>query len=386
MRSTVTTFVVITFTLLGLFYAYLGRRLFAFGWPSSRPLAWALLAVPFALVLAMPLLFYLRSRDPQHAAPEALFYVVYIAMSFLSALFTVTVLRDLGLLLPGSDVLRSAGAVKLLLVTALVLTLWGYGSAYRSPIVKRLEIPMAGLPSAFDGYRVVLLSDLHIGPTINRSFVERIVKIANTLDADLAVMPGDVADSPPEHLRDETAALAELKTKDGRFYTTGNHEYYWNGPGWISEMARLGWTPLVNKNQVVRRGDAALVVAGVTDPTAFRMTPSDAPNFRRALSGAPENAAVLWLAHQPAAAEEAAPLSRGLMVAGHTHGGQFFPWNLAIHLFHKRPRGLYTLGPKGRLALYVSPGTGHWGPPSRLGVPAEITLLTLRTPPSAKNP
>jgi hypothetical protein len=338
------------------------------------------LALPFLLVLTMPFLFYLRSRNPAHAAPDAVFIVVYLAMSFMSALLTVTVLRDLGILFPGTEALKSAGATKLLLAAALVLTGWGYFEAYRPPGVKRLEVRVPGLPAAFDGYRVVLMSDLHVGPTLDRSFIERVVNITNTLEADLVAMPGDIADGQPERLRAETAPLSEVRAKDGRFFVTGNHEYYWNGPAWISEMARLGWTPLVNENRIVRRGDSVLVVAGVTDPTAFRMTPSDAPNFRRALSNAPENPTVLWLAHQPAAAAEAAPLSRGLMVSGHTHGGQFFPWNLAIHLFHRRPRGLYTVGPEGNFALYVTPGTGHWGPPNRLGVPAEITLRILRKP------
>jgi hypothetical protein len=263
-------------------------------------------------------------------------------------------------------------------LAALVLTVWGYVEAHRIPCIRTVEVAIADLPASFDGYKVVLISDLHIGPTIGRTFLGRVKDAVNSLQPDMVLLPGDLADGIPEALRDRMAALSEIQARDGRFYTTGNHEYYWGAPEWIAEMQRLGWTTLINAHRVVEHPDGPLVVAGVTDPTAFRMTPLDAPNFLKALSGAPRGAPVLWLAHQPAAAFEAAPLAPGLMVSAHTHGGQCFPWNLLIHVFQPFVQGLYRVTDDGRFSIYVNPGTGYWGPPNRLGVRSEITLLILR--------
>lgn len=388
-RSSFLSFTILFTALVILLYAYLGRRLFSFGWPHSR-WGWWFLAVLFFFSYLMPFFLFWRTRQPsQVAAPDLLFWVVYLSMSLVSEILTVVVLRDLLFLLakggawaspatlgawPGA--LETSLVSRLLLSIALLLTALGLFQAHRAPAIKRVEISIAGLPEAFDGYKVALLSDLHVGPTIKKPFVAQAVSIVNSLQPDLVALPGDVPDGTASSLGGDVSPLAEMKAKDGLFYTTGNHEYYWGADAWISKMRELGWTVLNNEHRIIQRGSSSLVVAGITDSTAVHMDPPNAPNGIQALEGTPTNTVVLWLSHQPRGVRQVAHLRNGLMLSGHTHDGQFFPWTLALKLFEPYEKGLYRVGD---VDLYVTPGTGYWGPPNRLGTRSEITLLTLRS-------
>ena len=243
-----------------------------------------------------------------------------------------------------------------------VLAFIGFLQA-RRPRVVSLEIPKGP-----NGYRIVQWSDVHIGPTIQRSFVESLVRRTNALNADAIVITGDLIDGHLEDLRDAIAPIADLRARDGVFVVTGNHEYYWRASEWVKEFARLGMTFLKNEHRVVRDG---LVIAGVTDP-AGRYTHKT--NLAAALAGAPEEAFRVLLAHRPQVADAASRHGVDLQLSGHTHGGQFFPFNLLIRWFQPVVAGLHRVG---ETLLYVSRGTGYWGPPSRLGVGGEITLITL---------
>jgi len=156
---------------------------------------------------------------------------------------------------------------------------------------------------------------------------------------------------------------------------TGNHEYYWDPEGLIAKMRELGFTPLLNENAALKIGESRLLVAGVTDPMGAAMTPAQKPDVSRAAHSDEKADLRILLAHRPDASTEAEPLGFDLQFSGHTHAGQFFPFSLLIGLEHRYSRGLYR---HGRMQVYVNPGTGFWGPPNRLGVPAEITLATLR--------
>jgi hypothetical protein len=265
-----------------------------------------------------------------------------------------------------SDLLRIVMARRLparyTLGIAAVLALIGFLQA-RRPRVVSIDIP-----SDLDGYRIVQWSDVHIGPTIQRCFVESLVRRTNALDADAVVITGDLIDGHVEDLRDAIAPLQNLRARDGVFVVTGNHEYYWRASEWVKEFARLGMTFLKNEHRVVRDG---LVIAGVTDP-AGRYTHTS--NLKAALDGAPRDAFRVLLAHRPQVANAASRNGVDLQLSGHTHGGQFFPFNLLIRWFQPVVAGLHRVG---ETLLYVSRGTGYWGPPSRLGVGGEITLITL---------
>ncbi|HVG23897.1 MAG TPA: metallophosphoesterase [Thermoanaerobaculia bacterium] len=256
-----------------------------------------------------------------------------------------------------------------ILAAAGALTLVGVVQA-RCPRVRNVTVPIDDLPPELDGYRIVQWSDVHVGPTIRRAFVESLVARTNALDADAVVITGDLVDGYADDLREEVQPMRGLRPRDGVFYVTGNHEYYWRASEWIPLLQSLGLDFLKNEHRVLRGG--RLVIAGVTDPVG-RYTHKQDPD--RALAGAPAGAVKVLLSHRPQTAEAASRLGAHLQLSGHTHGGQFFPFNLFIHRFQPIAKGLHRVG---RTWLYVNRGTGYWGPPTRLAVGGEITVIELR--------
>jgi predicted MPP superfamily phosphohydrolase len=238
-----------------------------------------------------------------------------------------------------------------------------------------VTVPIANLPRALHGFSIAQISDLHVGATIKRAFVERIVARVNALDADLIAVTGDLVDGSVLQLSSHTAPLAGLTARHGAFFVTGNHEYYSGERAWTAEIRRLGLTVLKNQHVVLRHDGASLVLAGVTDYTAQHFDPAQGSDPVAALRGAPLDAgAKILLAHQPSSATAAAGAGFDLQISGHTHGGQFWPWNLFVGYFQPFTSGLNRLK---TLWVYVSRGTGYWGPPNRFLVPAEITRIRL---------
>jgi predicted MPP superfamily phosphohydrolase len=154
---------------------------------------------------------------------------------------------------------------------------------------------------------------------------------------------------------------------------TGNHEYYWDAPGLVQKVRELGFTALINENRIVQVGSAKILIAGITDPMG-QMLSGHAPDINKATRSSESTEFKIFLSHRPDAYLQSEPRGFDLQFSGHTHSGQYFPFNLLIGFFHKYSRGLYR---HGHLWVYVNPGTGYWGPANRFGVPAEITLLTL---------
>jgi predicted MPP superfamily phosphohydrolase len=214
-----------------------------------------------------------------------------------------------------------------------------------------------------------------VGATIKRRYVEAIVEAVNELDADIVAVTGDVVDGSVEELSSHTEPLSKLKGRHGAFFVTGNHEYYSGAHAWIAEFRRLGLKVLLNEHVVVTHRGTPVVVAGVTDYSSHHITDEHRSDPAAAIAGAPSGAAArILLAHQPRSAAAAAAVGFDLQLSGHTHGGQFWPWNLFVRLQQPFTAGLHRLN---RLWVYVSRGTGYWGPPNRMGIPSEITLLRL---------
>jgi len=306
----------------------------------------------------------------------------YLAMGYTSSLFVFTLLRDL--LLGADQALRwalgwspsealaglSAAAVPLL---ALAASLLGLYLAQRIPPVRRVDVALEGLPEALHGFTIAQISDLHVGPTIRSGFVEAVVARTNALEAHLIALTGDLVDGSVAALNTHTAPLGRLRARHGVFTVTGNHEYYSGANDWVAEYDRLGLNVLQNRHVRIDHEGASLILAGITDYAAHHILPEHRSDPDAALAGAPPGLRVL-LAHQPRSAPAAAAAGAQLMLAGHTHGGQFFPWRWAVPLQQPFISGLHRLG---ALTLYISRGTGYWGPPKRLGAPSEISLLRL---------
>ncbi len=250
----------------------------------------------------------------------------------------------------------------------------GLGQAVKGPRVVEVTVPVRGLPPGLRGLRIAQISDLHVGSTIRHREVARVVRRTLALKPDLIAVTGDLADGDAVRLAPHVAPLATLSAPLGVYYVPGNHEYYWDAPAWIAKTEELGFIPLINQNRVVSRGGAQLLVGGIPDESGGAFVPGHRPDARRAAATDGGADFRLLLAHRPDGVPAAARAGFDLQLSGHTHGGQFFPANLFIPLFHRYSRGLAR---HGKMWVYVNPGTGYWGPAHRFAVPSEITLLTL---------
>ena len=347
--------------------------------------------------LLMPL-GLLGSRVFKQPWADRMSWVGLLLMGLFSSLFVLTALRDVALLVltlankalpwqvPLAEVSRlSAAAVPLL---AFGVTVVGFFNARRTPAVVHVDVPIQGLPSALQGFTLAQISDIHVGPTIKQAYLQRIVRKVNTLGADVVAITGDLVDGSVAALAAHVAPLAQLQSRHGTFFVTGNHEYYSGAQAWVAELRRLGLTVLLNEHVVLHHGSArgsdaqddsqtmaALVLAGVTDFSAHHFDRTHRSNPQAAIDGAPPAAMVrVLLAHQPRSAPAAAQAGFDLQLSGHTHGGQFWPWNLLVPMQQPFTAGLARLQ---NLWVYTSRGTGYWGPPKRFGAPSEITALRL---------
>jgi predicted MPP superfamily phosphohydrolase len=359
--------------------AYVGWRLLSalsIGLPGAA--VGIVLLVAFCLFIPVSM----RARNMlDRRLADRLAWVGFTAMGFFSTLLVLTLLRELVLasthLFMSSEQARfwiAPSAQATLLLTAFI-TLAGMIVARRRPAVVEVRIPVTGLPPALHGFSIAQISDVHVGSTIKRGFVEGIVRRVNELKADLVAVTGDLVDGSVQELSVHTAPLAGLSARHGAFFVTGNHEYYSGERAWTEEIRRLGMRVLKNEHVVLRHDGASLVLAGVTDFSAHHFDPAQRSDPAAALLGAPTDAAAkILLAHQPSSAAAAAEAGFDVQISGHTHGGQFWPWNLFVGFFQPFTGGLHRLK---TLWVYVSRGTGYWGPPNRFGVASEITRIRL---------
>ena len=243
--------------------------------------------------------------------------------------------------------------------------------------LEEVEIPLARLPPALDGLTIVQLSDVHIGPTIGRGFIEELVHKANALKPDAIVITGDLVDGSVAALRHHAEPLGKLASRWGSFFITGNHEYYSGADEWAAECARLGMRVLRNERVVLGDAAASIDLAGIDDANAGRFGIGHGPNIDAVIAGRDPERELVLLAHQPKAIVDAERAGAGLQISGHTHGGQIWPVTMIAGLIHPYLAGHYRHDDATQ--IYVSRGTGYWGPPMRLAAPAEITKLVLTT-------
>jgi predicted MPP superfamily phosphohydrolase len=343
-------------------------------WPA--PVVVAGTVVLAVAAVAFPFLMFLghgRSRDWAARTGDTLLGVVWVLFAWsVLGLVVRLVLTVVGVTGAGRVV---AGTV---LAVAVVLVVWGYGEAMRVPRVRRVDVVLPRLGAGLDGTTVALLADTHFGPIDRARWSARTAEAVNALAPDIVCHAGDIADGTVDARREQAAPLGTIRATMARVYVTGNHEYFGAAQEWLDHMASLGWEALHNRHVVVSRGGASLVLAGIDDATA-RSSGLDGHGAQLdvALAGAPGDAPVLLVAHQPRQVTQAAEAGVDLQVSGHTHGGQIWPFHYLVRVDQPVVQGLSR---HGSTQLYTTRGAGFWGPPLRVFAPSEITLLTLRAP------
>ena len=362
-------------SLLALLNLYIGWRIApllpgAAGWAFA-----ALLLLGTALIPAA----FLGRRARRRTTADRWSWAGMLALGVFGILLVLTLLRDALLLLAwplGTAVPPLAGPSALAVpLLALLASAWGLLNARRTARVKRVDVPIAGLPGPLHGFRIAQISDIHVGPTVKRPYLQAIVDRVNDLAPDAVAITGDLVDGRVQDLHQDVAPLAGLRARHGSFFVTGNHEYYSGAAEWTAHLRTLGVRVLLNEHVLLPHDGARLLMAGVTDPMAHHVDPAARSDPQRALAGAPPDAVPrVLLAHQPRSAAAAADAGFDLQLSGHTHGGQIWPFNLLVPLQQPYTAGLHRLR---RLWVYTSRGTGYWGPPLRLGAPSEITLVRL---------
>ncbi len=314
---------------------------------------------------------YIISRYLHHF-PEWLHYLVSLSVGVGFVLFVSWLLYELLHLLQRVTPLNPAR--RTLFKRGSDMAFLAAGSAYiggatlegaKSPSVVAVTVDQKRFSSA---YRIVQISDMHIGGLIDAGFVRQSVETINALSPDLVVITGDLTDAPIEELRAAVDALGALRSRLGTFYVPGNHEYFHGVEATMAYLRRLGITVLGNTH--VDLGD--FTICGVYDVFGWRYG-SFEPDIMAATKGIAKEKPTLLLAHQPRFISSLEGFEPSLMLSGHTHGGQIWPFNYLVRLQQPYVKGLHGIGPNRH--IYVNSGIGFWGPPMRLGSSAEITLL-----------
>jgi predicted MPP superfamily phosphohydrolase len=392
-------FLLVSFGILILTYSYIGWRLIGSISISTnwKIIIWLILIL-FIFLPLLPILFRIYSIE--NYLIDLLAWVGYLSLGLFSMLFTFLVIRDLvwfvtvatkkSILLVSDffgfnaktteqfnpDRRRFLAYSMNIGILGISGSLAGYGffeARCRLDVVE-ISVSIHGLPDDLEGFRIVQITDIHVGPTVKRDYVQTAVELVNRLTPDVIAVTGDLADGSVPHLRDDVSPLADLSARYGCYFVTGNHEYYSGADAWVEEVDRLGLTVLMNEHRVLQHGTGRILLAGIADYSAEQFIKSHASNPEAALSGAQPCHLKILMAHQPRSIYAAAQSGFDLQISGHTHGGQFFPWGFLVALGQPYIAELHKYK---NTWIYVSRGTGYWGPPLRLGAKSEIALIKL---------
>ncbi|MEM7183225.1 MAG: metallophosphoesterase [Spirochaetota bacterium] len=367
---------------------YIGIRLisqdvFPFPW---NLLLWLMLVV----FIFFPVLgFFLRFFRSKLAWSDRLSWISYISLGFFSLLLVFLLTRDFVLWssslvlhrLPQSDLSQwilnrreFLANLTNFLVFAISAAMTGYGIRQARQIakVKRVDVPFPGVVPDFGEISIVQISDIHIGSTIKGDYLRKIVAKVNSLQADIVAITGDLVDGSVENLGEDVRVLQDIQAKFGVYFVTGNHEYYSGVAPWVDFVRSLGIKVLLNENVVLTINNAKVLLAGVTD---YNAGGSHLSQPQKAIENSQYTDIKVLLAHQPRSIYEATKAGFDLQLSGHTHGGQYFPWNFFVPLQQPYVAGLHR---HENTWIYVSRGTGYWGPPLRIAAPSEITHILLK--------
>lgn len=377
-------FLLVVLGLLGGMHYYVWRRLIHDpGWPEP----WSSIALGALLALSLMLpMIRIFGRGLTGGMVSALTYVAFVWMGILILLVLTLTFMDVGKLLArlytvttGRALLPTDPERRQVMARALAAVAGATGvgaGAFALVAARRValvdhHVKLARLPVALDGMTIVQITDVHVSSIIGRDFVEHLVERINALRPDVVAITGDLVDGSVEALREAVAPLAQIEARWGTYFVTGNHEFYSGVAEWRVHLETLGVQVLSNRRVEIGHGEHLIDLAGVEDPTSGQT----AGAVKQALHGRDPARECVLLAHQPRSIHEAARQGVGLQISGHTHGGQIWPWRYFVYLQQPYVDGHHWHGDS---QIYVSRGTGSWGPPMRLGAPPEMTRFTLR--------
>jgi predicted MPP superfamily phosphohydrolase len=367
---------------LGGLHYYIARRLVL---DPALPEPWRSgLCAAVALLGGMLFLAPLGRRVLPPARARMLVWPAALWMGFAWLLLCGLAASDVLLWLTGSPALAAPGApgagpsgprAALVAAVALVAGSFGLFQGLRPPGTRRVEIRLPRWPRALDGFRIAQISDIHVGPILGRDFASEVTRRVNALEPDLVAVTGDLVDGRVEHLAEQVEPFGGLRGRHGVFFVTGNHDHYSGARDWAARMRELGMRVLRNE-RVAIGGDDGFDLVGVDDHRGNPVAGDGREDLPRALDGRDRSRPAVLLAHDPSTFKRAAELGIDLQLSGHTHGGQIWPFGYLVRLAVPWVAGLHV---KRDSRLYVSCGTGFWGPPMRLGAPAEITEIVIRS-------
>ena len=388
-------FLSVTFVIISSAYFYVGWRIIipaSFN-PPWNWIAWLSLILCLLLLYVPFILTVLRYNDPiidTHA------WFGYISLGFFSLVIVLLLIKDtvlLGTLIFNriSSLFSSTNQTNDIVdperrrflinsfnfgIVGLSAAATGYGiyQALRRPYIKKVTVPISRLPDEFNDFTIAQFTDIHVGPTVKEEYLRTIVDEINKLKADLIVFTGDLVDGSVSYLKKDVAPCKDLGAPYGKYFVTGNHEYYSGVKSWVNEAKNLGFDVLLNEHRIINKGGSKIVIAGVTDTSGGQFLKNHKSDPKAAITGADTEDVKILLAHQPRSLYEAAKAGYDLQISGHTHGGQYIPWNLLATVGQPFIKGLNKFKDTW---IYVSSGTGYWGPPLRIGARSEITLIKL---------
>ena len=365
-------------------YSYVGWR---FIWTFQTPLLYKSLSliilILFYCLTIITFIFYFNKIE--NNITRIIAWLAYAGLGTVSLLFFVQVGADLLLLVksllaknhsfdPHRRAFLGLSAKTIVGGIAGIGSIWGMYQALKEPVIKRVEIKIEALPESLKGFRMAQITDLHVGSMITGKFVERVSRKIQKLNADMLFFTGEAADGSVQSYGKHLNSLAEIHPKYGKYFVTGNHEYYSDMNGWLQLIEGLGFKILVNESQNIIVNDATIMITGIPDRSGGHFSSFHKTDMKKAMGGMNSSDLKILLAHQPGDVEHATKYGFDLQLSGHTHGGQYFPFSLLVQMAHPFLKGLHK---RDNTWIYINQGTGYWGPPFRIGTEPEITEIVL---------